>query len=140
MRLILLSTFCLLLAGVRAQKTPFGFKNYSLEDGLSQSTVYSFLEDDSGYIWIGTRDGLNRFDADNFITFYPSFEHSNSISNRSVRVLVKDKNGFIWIGTDGGGVDRFDPITNTFTKLCTLVSSDNCDLETNIDHYGLNRC
>ena len=132
MRLSLLGILCFLITGIQAQDVSFGFKNYSLQDGLSQSTVYSFLEDELGYIWIGTRDGLNRFDSDNFVTFYPSFEDSNSLSNRSVRSLVRDKNGFIWVGTDGGGVDRLDPSSNSFTKLCALVISNNCELETNI--------
>ncbi|MEP1150593.1 MAG: two-component regulator propeller domain-containing protein [Balneola sp.] len=116
---------------------PFKFQNYSLEEGLSQSTVYAFLEDDLGYIWIGTRDGLNRFDANNFASFYPSFDQNNSLSYRSVRALLKDKDGFIWIGTDGAGVDRLDPRTNTFTKLCELVQSATCNLETNITSLKL---
>lgn len=132
MRLFFVSILCCVLSSLKAQDVPFKFENYSLEEGLSQSTVYTFLEDDLGYIWIGTRDGLNRFDANNFVSFYPSFDQSNSLSYRSVRTLVKDKDGFIWIGTDGAGVDRLDPRTNTFTKLCELVLSTNCNLETNI--------
>lgn len=132
MRLTLVIFFCFLLVATKGQEASFRFNNYSLEDGLSQSTVYAFLEDDLGYIWIGTRDGLNRFDANTFVKFYPSFDGKNSLSYRSVRALAKDKDGFIWVGTDGGGVDRLDPKTNLFTKLCELVESKVCGLETNI--------
>lgn len=51
---------------VFAQDTSYRFKNFSQKEGLSQSTVYSFIKDDLGYIWIGTKDGLNRFDAVSF--------------------------------------------------------------------------
>jgi len=132
MRLFILSILVLFLIDIKAQNVSFKFKNYSIEDGLSQSTVYSFLEDDLGYIWIGTRDGLNRFDNNNFVSYYPVYGDSNSLSNRSVRSLVKDREGFIWVGTDGGGVDRLNPVTNTFISLCDLVVSSDCELISNI--------
>ena len=56
MRLFILSILVLILVDTKAQNVSFKFKNYSLEEGLSQSTVYAILEDDLGYIWIGTRD------------------------------------------------------------------------------------
>ena len=132
MRLFILSILVLFLIDIKAQNVSFKFKNYSIEDGLSQSTVYSFLEDDLGYIWIGTRDGLNRFDNNNFVSYYPVYGDSNSLSNRSVRSLVKDREGFIWVGTDGGGVDRLNPVTNTFISLCELVVSSDCERISNI--------
>ncbi|MEO9887380.1 MAG: two-component regulator propeller domain-containing protein [Balneola sp.] len=132
MRLFLLSVLILISIDIKAQNVSFKFKNYSLEEGLSQSTVYAFLEDDLGYLWIGTRDGLNRFDNNKFVTYYPSFDETNSLSNRSVRALVKDEEGFIWVGTDGGGVDRFNPKTSSFLNLCKLVTSEDCELKTNI--------
>lgn len=132
MRLLILSIILLFSVNINAQNIPFKFKSYSLEEGLSQSTVYAFLEDDLGYIWIGTRDGLNRFDYNKFVTFYPSFDKSNSLTNRSIRSLVQDSAGYIWIGTDGGGVDRFNPKTGKFNNLCDLIDSKNCELRTNI--------
>ena len=115
-----------------AQDARTRFKNYSLEDGLSQSTVYAVLQDNMGFIWIGTRDGLNRFDNNSFLTFYPSFDSAGSLSYRSVRALVQDHSGFIWVGTDGGGVDRLDPVKQSFQNICAIIGSSDCDLETNI--------
>ncbi len=117
---------------VAAQDTSYRFKNFSQKEGLSQSTVYSFIKDDLGYIWIGTKDGLNRFDGVSFLKFYPSNTDSNSISNRSVRALAKDSEGYIWVGTDGGGVDRLDPKTNQFIKLCDLSILPECNSELNV--------
>ena len=132
MRLLILSLLMFIPFDITSQNISSNFYNYSLEEGLSQSTVYAFLEDDLGYIWIGTRDGLNRFDNNKFVTYYPVYDDSNSISNRSVRSLAKDKYGFIWVGTDGGGVDRLNPKTNTFQNLCVLQNSEVCELRTNI--------
>ncbi|MBO6620972.1 MAG: hypothetical protein JJ892_03935 [Balneola sp.] len=132
-----MSILVLILVDTKAQNVSFKFKNYSLEEGLSQSTVYAILEDDLGYIWIGTRDGLNRFDNNKFVNYYPAYDDSNSLSNRSVRSLVKDSEGFIWVGTDGGGVDRLNPITNTFINLCELVTSDTCGLRGNITSLNI---
>ncbi|HAH52414.1 MAG TPA: hypothetical protein DCL80_14650, partial [Balneola sp.] len=95
MRLLILSLLMFIPFDITSQNISSNFYNYSLEEGLSQSTVYAFLEDDLGYIWIGTRDGLNRFDNNKFVTYYPVYDDSNSISNRSVRSLAKDKYGFI---------------------------------------------
>jgi ligand-binding sensor domain-containing protein/signal transduction histidine kinase len=123
---------------VFAQDTSYRFKNFSQKEGLSQSTVYSFIKDDLGYIWIGTKDGLNRFDAVSFLKFYPSNTDSNSISNRSIRALVKDSVGYIWVGTDGGGVDRLDPKTNQFIKLCDLSILSECVSELNVTSLNIN--
>ncbi len=129
-----LSIFLLVINNVTvaAQDTSYRFKNFSQKEGLSQSTVYSFIKDDLGYIWIGTKDGLNRFDAVSFLKFYPSNTDSNSISNRSIRALAKDSDGYIWVGTDGGGVDRLDPKTNQFIKLCDLSILSECVSELNV--------
>lgn len=125
------------IADVYAQPANFQFNNYSIEDGLSQSTVYAILKDDLGYIWIGTRDGLNRFDGINFEKFYPSPVGLNAISHRSVRALVQDSEGFIWIGTDGGGVDWLNPRTNEFSKLCDLVVQQECESDANVTSLKL---
>jgi len=59
--------FCLLTFSVRSQD--FRFNNYNINDGLSQSSVNTILQDDFGGLWIGTQDGLNRFDGKSFEIF-----------------------------------------------------------------------
>ena len=92
------------------------FKRISVEDGLSQSTVEAIVQDHSGFMWFGTEDGLNRYDGYNFEVFRNDPEDSTSISTSNVWRLYVDRKGFLWIGTYDGGLNRFDPKTETFTR------------------------
>jgi signal transduction histidine kinase/ligand-binding sensor domain-containing protein len=92
------------------------FQHFSLDEGLSQTSVRSLLEDSKGFIWVGTEDGLNRFDGYRFEVFRPDPEDSNSLSEGIIRALIEDNKGFIWIGTYQGGLNRLDPRTRQFTR------------------------
>ena len=78
------------------------FRHITHADGISQSEIYSFLEDAAGFMWFGTVDGLNRYDGYNVTTFNTDKDSPHSISNNTVRCLVEDDFGRIWIGTDDG--------------------------------------
>ncbi|TXD53530.1 two-component regulator propeller domain-containing protein [Polaribacter sp. IC063] len=78
------------------------FKQFSLTEGLSQSSVLCILQDSKGFMWFGTRDGLNKYDGHTFKTYRYNYKDKNSISNSFKRSLVEDKNGEIWIGTNNG--------------------------------------
>mgnify|MGYP006179865197 FL=1 len=71
-------------------------------NGISQSEVYSFLEDSRGFMWFGTVDGLNRYDGYEIKVFNTDKSNPNSISNNTIRSLAEDRFGRIWIGTDDG--------------------------------------
>ncbi len=90
------------------------FDSYSVEDGLSQSSALSLLQDRRGFLWVGTEDGLNRFDGANFTIYRADPDDPQSISNNYVRALAEDPDGNIWIGTYGGGLNRYDPNAGTF--------------------------
>ncbi len=79
-----------------SQITPF--RTYSIENGLSESVVHSMIQDDRGFIWMGTGFGLNRFDGVRFKQFYQ--EHG--LPNNRVNALFQDSDRKIWIGTDSG--------------------------------------
>lgn len=100
-----------------AQVRNIRFDNYTIEDGLSQSSVNTILQDDIGFIWVGTQDGLNRFDGYEFKVFKHDAENAQSLSNSYVRCLAQDENGLIWIGTETGGLNFFNPRTNHFSQL-----------------------
>ncbi|MDM8515678.1 two-component regulator propeller domain-containing protein [Desulfobacterales bacterium HSG16] len=93
------------------------FERISLSEGLSQSTVFGITQDNRGFMWFGTRNGLNRYDGYQFTIFEKNLSDSNSLSNNFVWSLIKDRKGYIWIGTHGGGLDRFDPETEKFTHF-----------------------
>lgn len=76
----------------------YPFRSYSIEDGLSESVVYDIIQDNSGYIWLGTGFGLNKFDGVRFESF---FEESGLNSNK-IQSLYEDSRGRIWIGTTQG--------------------------------------
>jgi ligand-binding sensor domain-containing protein/signal transduction histidine kinase len=91
------------------------FEHFSLEDGLSQSTINTILQDRQGFLWLGTQDGLNRYDGYEFKVYRPDTEQPDSISDRWITALVEDRSGMIWIGTRQGGLNRFDPGLGLFT-------------------------
>lgn len=90
----------------------------SLEEGLSQSNVRCLLQDKTGFIWLGTQDGLNRFDGYGFTVYKHDYGDSNSLSDNLVTCLIEDKEGYLWIGTSDG-LNKFDPVKNRFTRFLT---------------------
>jgi two-component system sensor histidine kinase ChiS len=92
------------------------FENISLEEGLSQSTVFSIIQDQRGFLWFGTEDGLNKYDGYSFTVYKADLDSSNSLLSNWIDVIYEDDDGMLWIGTSGG-LDRFDPWRETFTHF-----------------------
>lgn len=98
------------------------FKQFSLAEGLSQSSVLCILQDSKGFLWFGTRDGLNKYDGNTFKTYRYNTKDSTSISNSFIKTLIEDSNGTIWIGTNNGfnkylpNEDRFKRYKHTNEK------------------------
>ena len=90
------------------------FERISLEQGLSQSSIYCMLQDSQGFMWFGTEDGLNKYDGYNFTVYKPIPGEPNSLSGNFIRAIHEDSSGALWIGTDGG-LDRLDRQTGQFT-------------------------
>jgi signal transduction histidine kinase/ligand-binding sensor domain-containing protein len=78
------------------------FEYITPNDGLSQSSVNTILQDRSGFMWFGTSSGLNRFDGSTFVIYYANVKDSASIVGNSISTLYEDKQGNIWVGTDNG--------------------------------------
>lgn len=92
------------------------FQHISQGQGLSQSYVYTIVQDQAGYMWFGTQEGLNRFDGIDFKVFAHDPEDPQSISDDTIRTMILDRSGLLWIGTDSGGLSRFDSASRTFTS------------------------
>jgi len=90
------------------------FEQISIESGLSQSWVWCILQDKKGFMWFGTKDGLNRYDGHEFTVYKHDPENQKSLSNNIVIAIYEDKSGLLWIGTEGGGINRFDQRKQTF--------------------------
>ncbi len=96
-------------------QSTFRFRRLSLEEGLSQVMVNCIMQDRKGFMWFGTKDGLNRYDGYEFRIYRPD-PAENSISDNHIQALHQDRRGLIWIGTMHGGLDVFDPATGSFTN------------------------
>jgi PAS domain S-box-containing protein len=92
------------------------FDRLTTGDGLSHAAVTAITQDKFGFIWIGTQEGLSRYDGYKFETFYHLDDQPNSISHHSVWSILCDSNGELWIGTDAG-LNRFDPVTKSFEAI-----------------------
>lgn len=96
------------------------FESVSTAQGLSQSCVYSIVQDKKGFIWMGTRDGLNRYDGYDFLTFKNNPQDTNSLSNNEITCICVNAAGNLWIGTRGGGLNYYDQTLNKFTRYSNL--------------------
>ena len=92
------------------------FTRYSVEHGLSQAAVETILQDRQGFIWLGTDEGLNRFDGYRFVNYLHDPNDATTLAHNWIWALHEDGSGAIWVGTDGGGLDRMDPLTGKFER------------------------
>ncbi len=96
----------------------YRFNKIEAAHGLSQSSVLSLFQDPGGYIWMGTKDGLNRFDGYSFEVFKNNPLNKATLSNNEITLIKADLNGDLLIGTRGGGLNRYNYKKNTFVRPC----------------------
>jgi len=92
----------------KSQQPLLYFKQLTQANGLSNNKVNCILQDKRGFIWIGTDDGLNRYDGNNFLIFKNIPGQKTSVSGNTITDLHEDKNGVLWIATGDGGISRYD--------------------------------
>src|SRR5690606_36141187 len=107
--------FVWLLNGVSLSAQPVSFQNWNAENGLSQNTVYAIGQDNDGFIWLGTRNGLNRFDGREFRVFRNIAEGLQETADYDITSLFSD-NDNILTGTSRGLI-VFNRQTETFQKI-----------------------
>ncbi|MFN8348767.1 MAG: two-component regulator propeller domain-containing protein [Spirosomataceae bacterium] len=90
------------------------WQDITIADGLSQGMIFDLIQDRQGFLWIGTKDGLNRYDGYHFKVFTNDTYTPHSISGNTVTALFEDHHGRLWVGTEKGGLNLFDARTQRF--------------------------
>lgn len=93
------------------------FKNLVVENGLSQEDVSSIVQDSYGYIWIGTYDGLNRFDGRTIETFHKRTSTPASLPDNRISALAEDHQKRLWIGTQAGFFSYYSLLREEFVRI-----------------------
>lgn len=106
----------------------YAFRSLDINNGLSQNTVHAILQDKQGFMWFGTKDGLDRYDGISFRTF---MKESGTLGNNFITSLYEDNLGQIWIGTDVG-LYVYCPQMEKVRHF-TLISNSNIDIDCTVN-------
>ena len=98
------------------------FRTLDIRNGLSQNTVYQILQDKNGFMWVGTKDGLNRYDG---LSFRVYKKENSTLGKNFITALYEDHKGNIWVGTDGG-VYIYNPKLDSFSAFNQVSNSGTC--------------
>lgn len=93
------------------------FKHITLTDGLSQSQIFSITQDKKGFMWFGTLDGLNKYNGYDFKIYKRQPGTTNTLTDNNIMSICPGDGDILWIGTDGGGLIKFNTVTESFTHF-----------------------
>ncbi len=113
-----------LSSSIIAQINTIKFEHYTADEGLSQSTVKCIQQDELGFMWFGTTNGLNQFDGLQFNSFHFIPQDSCSLTSSNITTLFEDSKGNLWIGTEKG-LNLFKRATNNFQRFNYLENNLN---------------
>lgn len=106
--------FCLISQCLFSQNNSQSFRLLTFDDGLPDDWTHVIFEDSKGYIWFGTHNGLVKYDGTNYKIYQNIPEDSTSITGNIIMDLEEDADGNIWVGTLGGGLCKFNPLSEKF--------------------------
>jgi signal transduction histidine kinase/ligand-binding sensor domain-containing protein len=112
----LIILLCLLLSANLLWAQPYYFRHYQVENGLSNNTAFCSVQDGNGFMWFGTKDGLNRFDGYSFKTYRHDSEKAGSLGNDLIYALHHDQDQILWVGTNNG-VYAYNPSKESFSLI-----------------------
>ncbi len=98
------------------------FRHLNTDTGLPSAHIEALVQSRQGFMWIGTWEGLVRYDGYRFVTYQHAIDDPTSLRSDRIFTLFEDQQGMLWVGTDSG-IDRFDPFTRSFTHMADAPSS-----------------
>ena len=107
---------------VTSAQTPPAYESISTAQGLSQGMVFDILQDKEGFIWIATKNGLNRYDGYSFKIFTNDPYNAHSLSSNTILKLFEDSKGRIWAGTENAGLNIYDKQSGKFYRITHNIS------------------
>jgi signal transduction histidine kinase/ligand-binding sensor domain-containing protein/DNA-binding response OmpR family regulator len=122
--LIRILFFLIVAAPLFANDEGMQFKHLDVSDGLSSNQVKTIYKDSRGFVWIGTINGLNRFDGFSVKVFRNDNEDSTSLSDNTVNLVSEDPTGKLWVDTDGS-LNFYDPVTRQFKREHKIFQINN---------------
>jgi ligand-binding sensor domain-containing protein/signal transduction histidine kinase/DNA-binding response OmpR family regulator len=121
---------CLLFLSTTIFSQEYYFKHYKVENGMSNNTVLASIQDKDGFLWFGTKDGLNRFDGYHFKTFRSGADPKTSLGINYIQSLHEFKN-YIWVGTDKG-LYSYDKKLEKFTLVNDAINNRINDIDNDL--------
>ena len=121
---------CLLFLTTTIFSQEYYFKHYKVENGMSNNSVLASIQDKDGFLWFGTKDGLNRFDGYHFKTFRSGTNPKTSLGINYIQSLHEFKN-YIWVGTDKG-LYFYDKKLDKFTFLNEAINNRINDIDNDL--------
>lgn len=109
---------------IYCQSPTYYFKHVTIANGLSNNSINVVKQDQYGQVWIGTRNGLNKFNGLKNTIYRSNILDSKAISNANILNILEDKNGYIWVGTLNG-LNRYDPKKKVFKKYFRESKNNN---------------
>ncbi len=109
--------FCYLINTILLQGQHLKLESLTIDDGLSQGMIFNILQSRDGFLWVATKDGINRYDGLGFKVFSHKSTEPFTLSGHVATVLFEDSRGWLWIGTLNNGLNLFDKKTERFYHL-----------------------
>lgn len=101
------------------------FNHLGSDQGLSQAVVNAIFQDNRGFMWFATQEGLNKYDGYSFSVYKHDPNDSNSISGSFINAVYQDKNGNIWVGSNGSGLDMYSEVTGRYRHFSHDTKNNN---------------
>ena len=127
-QIIILAFQFLLVSNAFPQNNSYRFNRLTVQDGLSRNWVKCIYQDHIGYLWVGTADGLNRYDGSSFKTYKYKTGDKHSINHNDIMVIHEDKKENIWVGTQTG-LNLYDRKKDEFIPISTINNYMACICE-----------